>query len=401
MPRSANQTARVRQRRSRNVDQVKLVWASEQQPQPIGESTLQPSETHGVIDGAPNLLVCGDAASALRSLNAASSPVALCYIDPPFNTGQDFDHYADALAVNDWLALMRDSLTAIRDVLAPDGSVWVHLDDTRQHHARCLLDEVFGVESFIATVIWQKRTSRDNRTAFSSMHDYIHVYAPCGPIEWRKRRNLLPDDGAFANPDNDPRGPWRSVPLSAQAGHATAAQFYTIVSPTGVRHDPPPGRCWTYSEPRFAELVADGRVYWPRGGAGKPRLKRYRQEVKGLPPSTLWMASDVGENADAKREVQSACSARPTFDTPKPEALIERIVHIGSNPGETVVDGFLGSGTTAVVAHRLGRRWICVEQNPRTVTDFALPRLRDVIEEHGGGFVLADVVALETNEAAS
>jgi adenine-specific DNA-methyltransferase len=292
-----------------------------------------------------------------------------------------------------WLTTLRDRLQQIRELLAPDGSVWVHLDDSEQHRARCVLDEVFGPDAFVATIVWQKRTSRDNRTAFSSMHDYIHVYSPDGPLTWKKSRNGLPDTGAFANPDNDARGPWRSVPMTAQDGHATTAQYYTVTSPAGTRHDPPPGRCWTYSRERFAELVADGRVYWPRNGHGKPRLKRYASEATGLAPFTIWTADEVGGNASAKKSLLAQFPDRAAFDTPKPEALLERIVKIATNPGDLVLDCYLGSGTTAVVAHRLGRRWIGVEVNPETVTAFALPRLqREAAKDPDGiGFTVVDV----------
>jgi adenine-specific DNA-methyltransferase len=348
-------------------------------------------------------LIRGEASQALHSLahlrpyrRSIRGAVKLVYIDPPFNTGEDFDHYADSHSTATWLSLLRDHLCRVRDLLAPDGSVWVHLDDSEQHRARCVLDEVFGTESFVATIIWQKRTSRDNRTAFSVSHDYIHVYAPMGPVAWKKHRNALPDTGSFANRDNDPRGPWRSVPMTAQAGHATAAQFYTVVSPTGDRHEPPPGRCWTYSEQRFQELVLDGRVYWPRSGRGKPRLKHYQSESRGLTPSTIWTAEEVGENADAKKSLMARFAGVSAFDTPKPEALLERIIHIATDPGDLVLDYLLGSGTTAVVAEKMNRRWIGVEQNEATVETFVLPRLKEVLDEERqlrgqGGFSVLDV----------
>src|SRR5947209_2423109 len=179
---------------------------------------LEPAERVG--DGAAGLLIRGDAGHGLRSL-ASLEPfcgrvvgqVRLCYIDPPFNTGEDFEHYDDTTGTPRWLGMLRERLIQIRELLAPSGSVWVHLDDSEQHRARCILDEVFGVEAFVATVIWQKRTSRDNRKSFSAMHDYIHVYAPAGPLAWKESRNALNDSGSFENPDNDPRGPWRSVPM--------------------------------------------------------------------------------------------------------------------------------------------------------------------------------------------
>jgi adenine-specific DNA-methyltransferase len=351
-----------------------------------------------VGDGSENLLVRGDALHALTSLlrldgyrDRYAGKVRLCYLDPPFNTGETFQHYRDAVARSEWLATLRDRLVLIRRLLAPDGSVWVHLDDSEQHRARCVLDEVFGPKAFVATVIWQKRTSRDNRTAFSAMHDYIHVYAPLGPVAWKRLRNPLPDGGEFSNPDGDPNGPWRSVPLTAQAGHGTAGQFYTIVSPAGDAHDPPAGRCWTYTRERFDELVAAGRVYWPRAGRGKPRLKRYLHEATGLAPFTIWTAAEVGENADAKKALLAAFPGRAPFDTPKPEALLQRIIHIATNPGELVLDCFLGSGTTAVVAQRMGRRWVGVERSAEVVDGFALPRLRAALDGQGRGFTVVDL----------
>jgi len=348
-----------------------------------------------------NLLIRGDALHALTSLlriedfrERYAGLVKLCYIDPPFNTGETkFQHYADALEGSVWLTMLRDRLLQIRELLAPDGSVWVHLDDSEQHRARCVLDDVFGADAFVATIIWQKRTSRDNRKAFSSMHDYIHVYAPAGPVAWKKVRNALPDDGHFSNPDNDLNGPWRSVPMTAQAGHATAEQFYTIVSPAGISHDPPAGRCWTYSAKRFQELVTAGRVYWPRSGQGKPRLKRYQRESTGLAPFTLWTADEVGQNATAKRALLAAFPDHTVFDTPKPEGLLERIISVATDPGDLVLDCFLGSGTAAVVAHRLGRSWVGIERSADTVTEFALPRLQEAVDEQpqSPGFGVTDV----------
>ena len=376
-------------------------WVDQTDPRLSEVRLLLPTLTFGT--NPRNLLIRGEASQALHSLahlrpyrRSVRGAVKLVYIDPPFNTGEDFDHYADSHSTATWLSLLRDHLCRVRDLLAPDGSVWVHLDDSEQHRARCVLDEVFGLEAFVATIIWQKRTSRDNRKAFSVSHDYIHVYAPMGPIAWKKHRNALPDMGSFANPDNDPRGPWRSVPTTAQAGHATASQFYTVVSPSGDRHEPPPGRCWTYSEERFRALAVDGRVYWPRSGRGKPRLKHYQSESRGLTPSTIWTAAEVGENADAKKDLMARFDGVSAFDTPKPEALLERIIRIATDPGELVLDYFLGSGTTVAVAEKLNRRWIGVEQNMATVDTFVIPRLMEQLEttdQRGrqGGFGVLDV----------
>ncbi|WP_431190349.1 site-specific DNA-methyltransferase [Janibacter cremeus] len=330
---------------------------------------------------AENLLIQGDASRALSELLSATAEqslagrVKLCYLDPPYNTGERFAHYADKADRAQWLTTLHDHLVLAREFLAPDGSLWLHLDDSEQHRARCVLDEVFGEDCFVATIVWQKRTTRENRKAFSSMHDYIHVYAPAGPKAWKKVRNGLPDEGAFSNPDNDPRGPWRSVPMNVQAGHATAGQIYTLVTPTGAQHDPPPGRCWTYTAERLAELNTQGRVYWPRGGNGKPRLKRFQNEVTGLAPFTVWTADEVGDTGSAKRALLADFPNRQVFDTPKPVGLLERIVGIATDPGDLVLDFYLGSGTTAVASQRLGRRWVGIETSARTIEEFALPRL--------------------------
>jgi adenine-specific DNA-methyltransferase len=378
---------------------VQLVWPGKRQEsnrstspaggvgRPGGASALESVLQVG-DPSSGNLLVRGDNARVLATLldfgdGVDATPlrgtVKLCYFDPPFNTGEKFGYYRDSLGAVHWLEALRERLVLASLLLHPQGSIWVHLDDGHQHHARCLLDEIFGPAAFVATIVWQRRTSRDNRTAFSASHDYIHVYAPMGAKGWKSVRNGLPDTGAFGNPDDDPRGPWRSVPMSAQAGHGTASQFYALRSPSGDLHEPPPGRCWTYTEARFEQLVSEGRVYWPRGGRGRPRLKRYAHEVVGLAPSTIWTADDVGDNALAKKELLQAFPRQDVFDTPKPERLLVRIIQIGSDPGDLVLDPYLGSGTTAAVAHKLRRRWIGIERENRTVVETALPRLKRVV----------------------
>jgi adenine-specific DNA-methyltransferase len=335
-------------------------------------------------DGAPsdNLLVWGDASFVLGTL--ATDPryrtqfeggAKLCYLDPPFNTGEDFVHYQDSTKLEEWRTGIRSVLSAVRRLLAPTGSVWFHINDAYQHHARALLDDVFGGDAFVATVIWQKRTSRDNRTAISSMHEYLHVYSPVGQRRWKSVRNLLPDPGSFSNPDDDPRGPWRSAPMSAQAGHGTASQFYAVTSPSGAQHHPPHGRCWTYTQGRLQELDAEGRVYWPRNGAGRPRLKRYQTEVQGVIPSSLWLADEVGDNGSAKKDLISQFPSMPPFDTPKPIGLLERILTIATDPDDLVVDPYLGSGTTAVVASTMSRRWVGIDREESTLRLFVRPRL--------------------------
>lgn len=329
---------------------------------------LEVDEVGALFEG-DNLRVLGDLSQA------SSGSVRLCYLDPPFNTGEDFSYYGDSLPSTVWFEELVSRLLVVRDLLADNGSIWLHLDDREQHYGRVALDLVFGREAFVATVVWQKRTSRENRKAFSHSQDYIHVYAPMGPKRWKLERNGYPNIASVSYDDGDSRGPWRSVPLSAQAGHGTPQQFYSVTSPSGEVLDPPPGRCWAYSRERFLELEADGRIYWPRNGRGRPRLKRFISELNDLAPDTMWFAADVGDNAEAKRELMRALPGRVAFDTPKPIRLMERIIQIATSPGDLVLDPYLGSGSTAVAAHRLGRRWVGIERESRTIEHVTLPRL--------------------------
>ena len=281
--------------------------------------------------------------------------------------------------------MLRDRLVQLKPLLAPNGSIWVHLDDAEVHRCRVVMDEVLGASSFVASIAWQKRTSRENRAAFASMQDTLLVYAIGGPARFRDHRNRLGrPDGAFANPDGDPRGRWVSVPFTAQGYRAN--QMYKITTPTGIVHDPPPGRCWGRVETEYLRALDEGRVHFPDGGNGRPRLKKYEFEDEGLVPETLWLASAVGTNDDAKRHIMSLFAGLDAFATPKPEGLIERIVHISTHPRDLVLDCFAGSGTTAAVAHKMGRRWVTSEREPETVSTFTRPRLEMVVngEDPGG-----------------
>ena len=208
-----------------------------------------------------NLLIHGDALNALRSLARLPEfareylgKVKLAYLDPPFNTQQSFLHYDDALEHSVWLTMMRDRLAQVRDLLAIDGSVWVHCDDSEQAYVKVVMDELFGRENFVATIIWQKSYTRENRTDVSTVHDYILLYAR-DHAAWAHSRNLLPatDEqiGRYRNPDNDPRGVWKALPAHAKAGTGRrAAQFYDLTLPSGRVVRPPRGNCWRYGSMR-------------------------------------------------------------------------------------------------------------------------------------------------------
>ena len=329
-----------------------------------------------------NVLVIGDGIDALTAMAASSDvlcdKIRLVYIDPPFNTNADVQCYSDSMDRSMWLSLLRDRLVALQPHLSDDASLWIHLDDSEVHRARLVLDEIFGEKAFVSSVVWQKRTTRDSRAAFSINHDTILVYAPSGSRRWKASRNLLPKNAAvLQNRDDDPRGPWADAPFTAPGYRA--AQQYEIETPSGHTLTPPRGRSWYATEPTYRHLMQQNRIWFPKNGSGSPRIKLFSDELKGLVPFTIWESQETGTNDDAKRHLQSLFPEKDLFDTPKPEELLARIIHIASGPGELVVDLFGGSGTTAAVAHKMRRRWILVERNIETVSEFTLPRLQTVI----------------------
>jgi adenine-specific DNA-methyltransferase len=331
-----------------------------------------------------NLLIQGDNLDALKALLPYYAGRVKCIaIDPPYNTRSAFQHYDDNLEHSLWLSLMYPRLELLRDLLAEDGSIWVCIDDNEAHYLKVIMDEVFGRNNFIAEIIWQKRTSRENRAAIGSSHDTILAYGRREAKLWKDNRNLLPPDTkGFANPDNDPRGPWRSIPFSAQGYRPN--QMYRIQTTTGTLVDPPQGRCWAATEPVYQNLKAEGRVYFPKKGSGRPRIKQYAGEEKGLVPMTLWLASNVGDTEESKKEILQLFREDAPFTTPKPERLLLHILTIASNPGDLVLDSFLGSGTAAAVAHKMGRRWIGIELGEHAVTH-CVPRLKKVVDGEQGG----------------
>lgn len=342
---------------------------------------------HRVTDGDlfDNRLIFGDNLLALKALEQEFTGKVKCvFIDPPYNTGSAFMHYDDGLEHSIWLGLMRDRLEIIRRLLADDGSLWITIDDNEAHYLKVLCDEVFGRRNFVANIVWQKRTSRENRAAIGSAHDHVLLYSKSGPVIWKETRNLLPpNDSGYSNPDSDPRGEWRSIPFSAQGYRPN--QMYRIQTPAGEWVEPPKGRCWGATEPAFQAYLDDNRVYFPNGGSGRPRIKRFRADEKGLVPMTWWTADFAGDNEAAKKEALALSAEDEAFGTPKPEELLWRVLTIATNPGDLVLDSFAGSGTTGAVAHKMGRRWIMVELGEHCHTHI-IPRLKKVIdgEDKGG-----------------
>ena len=335
---------------------------------------------------AGNMLIQGDNLEALKALLPFYAGQVKCiYIDPPYNTGSAFEHYDDNLEHSKWLGILWPRLELLRDLLAEDGSIWVSIDDNEAHYLKVIMDEVFGRSNFIDTVIWRKNYSpKSSARHFSSDHDYILVFARNPDLF---QPNLMPrterQNKAYKNPDNDPRGPWKTSDLSARNPYSLGK--YSITTPSGrVIEGPPEGRYWVIKKEKMKELHEDNRIWWGKNQDAIPQIKRFLSEVKeGRVPQTLWSYEDVGHTQEAKKETVKLFASE-VFGTPKPERLIQRILHIATNPGDLVLDSFLGSGTTAAVAHKMGRRYIGIEMGEHAVSH-CVPRLNKVIDGEQGG----------------
>jgi adenine-specific DNA-methyltransferase len=340
---------------------------------PKAHALIERLELRIGVDGPESLLVKGENEEALRALRPRLEGQVKCiYIDPPYNNMESYTHYDDRDGHEEWLDKLVRHVTELKDTLTHDGSIWISIDDRQVHYLKVALDGVFGRENFVTTVIWEHRKSRENRKVFSNNHEYLLVYAR-NAANFKKARNRLPYTAEvvsrFKNPDDDPRGPWQSISLNVQDGHATSAQFFTIKAPGGHTHLPPKGRCWMYSAARVRELADDGRIWFGRKGTSAPRLKRFLSEInQGLTPHTLWRSDEVGTTEAAKKDLLRAFPHESVFDTPKPEALVDRILRIAANPGDLVLDSFLGSGTTAVAALKAGMRFVGIERGPQVLT---------------------------------
>jgi len=343
-----------------------------------------PEHDGGVADGG-NLLVQGDNLDALKALIPHYAGAVKCiFIDPPYNTRKDFAHYQDNLEHAQWLEMMFPRLELLSALLAKDGSIWAIIDDDEGHYLKVLMDEIFGRRNFIANVVWQKKHTRANDARwFSDNHDHILVFAKNKNM-WGV--NLLPrtekQDKSFSNPDNDCRGVWASQPIQVKTPNED--YIYGIKNPMGKEFYPPQGRSWQFSEERYHELVRDKRIWFGKEGKNVPRIKKFLSEVQsGLKAVTVWPHAEVGHNQDAKTESKKI-NSEDVFGTPKPEKLLHRILHLATRPGDLVLDSFLGSGTTAAVAHKMNRRWIGVEMGKHAITH-CVPRLRAVIGGESGG----------------
>lgn len=343
--------------------------------------TLRPCREESVdFDTTQNLFIEGDNLDALKLLQETYlNKVKLIYIDPPYNTGNDFvyeDDFAEDSASyfersnqtddsgrrlnantesngrfhSDWLSMLFSRLKLARNLLRDDGVIFISIDDNEQANLKRMCDEIFGEENFISTIVWEKRYSPQNAVKwFSESHDFLLVFAK-NKLNWFP--NLLERssemNARYKNPDNDPRGVWKPVDSTAQGGHGTKTQFYELIAPNGKRHTLPNGRCWLYTEPNLKTLIADNRIWFGADGNNVPAIKRFLTEVKqGTACQTIWKYSDVGHSQDAKKEVNDLFPESAVFDTPKPTRLIKRILQVATDKDDIALDFFSGSATTA------------------------------------------------------
>jgi adenine-specific DNA-methyltransferase len=417
-------------------ERFSFTWAGKQDAiaclQQPSRATLVPcpgESVHG--DATRHLFIEGENLEVLKLLfKPYFGRVKLIYIDPPYNTGQDFvypDNFADPLASylqmtgqadaeghlttseaeaggrihSRWLSMMYPRLFLARQLLREDGVICVSIDDHEVHHLRMVMNEVFGEENFVATVIWQKVYSPKNTAKhFSEDHDYIVIYARASET-WRP--TLLPRseeaNARYDNPDNDPRGDWKPGDMTARNYYADGQ--YEVTSPSGKKSTPPRGRYWVVNRERFGELIADKRIWWGENGDNMPALKRFLTEVKqGMVPQTLWLYDDVGHTQEAKKELLQFVEYQDTdnvLDTVKPTRLLKRVVHFCTTPtgSDIVLDFFAGSCSTAHAVllqnHEDGgnRQFICVQlpeklPKPESVlkllTDVGKQRIQNVID---------------------
>lgn len=399
-----------------------------------------------------NLLINGESGDVLEALTRVPElaekyvgNIKLVYIDPPFNTSQTFDSYEDNLEHSIWLTMIRDRLLNLKRLLSDDGSIWVHLDDIEVHRMRLLLDEVFGSVNFVAEIAWEKTFKpRNDARLVSGRHDVLLVYRRSPSFFLNKLPRTAAMNSAYLNDDKDQKGPWTSAPATGPGAKTHQGMVFGIQHPiTGEIVYPPNGQCWRFGQDGFLQIMkgwnpayelqviddaaARSRVcgidesevrpdvpaliipnfdscigetvyergQWPivyitRGGRGGFRKKTYLSDMDGRAIEDLWFTGEVGSNDEAKNEIKALFPGETPFATPKPERLLERIIHIGTNPGDIMLDCFAGSGTTAAVAQKMGRRWVTCELLDSNFNDYTKPRLEKVVNNEDPGGITAE-----------
>ena len=365
-------------------------------------------------DDDGNMIIHGDNLDALKALLPMYEGRVKCiYIDPPYNTGNEKWVYNDN--VNDphikawlgkvvgaegedlsrhdkWLCMMYPRLKLLQKLLHPtNGSIFISIDENEVANLKLICNEIFGSNHHVATIAWQKRYSRENRGAIGDAHEYILIYASNVEVFKNLRHKVAFDDNSskvYKNPNNDPKGRWRAVPMTAQGFRPN--QMYPITTPSGVIHYPPNGRCWSTVESEYKKLLEAGRIYFGKNGDSQPSTIRYLSEVEGMVPWTWWPHEEVGHTDEAKKEIISILGDASLFDTPKPTRLIDRILHIATDPNDIILDSFAGSGTTAHAVLNMNkqdggnRKFILVEMGDYAESITA-ERVRRVVNGYGEG----------------
>lgn len=394
--------------------------------------TLRPCRDESVnFDKTENLFIEGDNLEALKLLQENYlGKVKMIYIDPPYNTGNDFiyeDDFAEStdeffersnqvdeegnkLVANtdsngrfhsDWLSMMYSRLKLARNLLTENGVIVASIDDNEINSLKNLFNEIFGENNFLAQIVWEKiYTTKNDSAQFSNSHEYLLIFAKNISL---LEMNLLPRtaemDARYTNPDNDPRGPWKAIPLYAKGERKNGR--YEVVSPAGKKHLPGPDSHWLYSKSDTEKYIADNRIYFGKDGTAQPNVKRFLSEVQqGTKAKSIWFHKEVGSNDSAKRELKSIYGLDVPFDFPKPTTLINRLLHLftSSKNGDVILDFFAGSGTTghAVLNRNTkdngNRKFILIqlddeigtnakakEQGFKKLSEIAIDRLRKVI----------------------
>lgn len=427
-----------------NNERYVLNWAGKSDAfrvlQAPSTRTLIPAKEESInFDETENIFIEGENLEVLKILQKSYfGKIKMIYIDPPYNTGNDSFIYPDKFSEtkeeyqkrvgdkdeegymtkegmfrknskenghyhSNWLNMMYSRLFLARNLLSTDGAIFISIDDNEVHNLRNMMNEIFGEENFIASNVWQKRYSRENREIIGDVHEYILVYAKYIEVFKETKKFISPTDAqlkVYKNPDNDPKGDWRPIPMTAQAGHATKDQFYEIAAPGGNKFNPPPGRCWSITEKKFLELLNEGKIYFGKDNNSQPNLIRYKTEIEGFAPWTWWPSNEVGHTDEAKKELFRLLGKFDGFDTPKPTRLLKRIVEIGTDTDSLILDFFSGSSTLAqaVIEQNIedkgSRKFICVQlpepidesseafqAGYNTIADIGKDRIRKVIEE--------------------
>ncbi len=365
--------------------------------------TLRPCKEESVNwDTTENLYIEGDNLEVLKLLQESYlGAIKMIYIDPPYNTGNDFiyrddfamesEEYAEESGLfddegnrmfkntdtngrfhSDWCSMIYSRLLLARNLLSDDGVIFISIDDVEINNLRKICDEIFGSSNFVANIIWQKKTSSDARMDISAAHDYILCFA--------KKRNLdkyifnyLPYDeerlASYTNPDNDPRGVWASVDITGQTGRAPKSQFYEITTPSGEKYIPPEGRCWAMAQNTFEQLYKDNRLWFGSDGKNRPRLKKFLSESEGQRPWTWWDNKFASYNQASNKELMKLFDGKLVFDNPKPTKLLKRMISLTTqaNNKDIILDFFSGSCSTADAVMQLNqedggnRRYLCIQ----------------------------------------